>query len=340
MFNINVSTKSIDDDSVGIELNRQDTRLYNYHNITRLAAIFNNLYLHINSHRTVDEIYDSFLNIADPNVILHNFCKDFKDIYYLYLHFRFQTPVTTAFQETDNMNISPDFPIYTWFSHFTLFTIYSSRHINALLQKCSAFVYIYGIDNLIINREYHDSSKKSFEQIQQERMLSEKTRLISEQLGNYNSTAINDSDTDFCNIYKSRRQQRNQVNGPLLDPELERIINRNKNTFQMINRISLPVNMYGPNRSFVLDNIYAIQKNLDKTHKTECSKHWAYLNIVYYILESAIRPIIEDITREKRNDVCNIHIKFKKRDLVSVGQFNHGNIGEIKTTSTNVYCPS
>lgn len=336
MFNINVPS-SLSDDEVGVQLDRQDTPLYNYHNITRLAAIYNYLYLRVNEHRTVDDIYEHFVTIGDPSDILRNFCKDFKDIYYLYLHYRFQIKVTTTFLETDEIKISPDMPIYTWFSHYTLFTIYSPRHLGSLLQKCAAFVYIYGIDNLIINREYQDSSRKSFEQVEQERMLSEKTRLISEQLGIATQHA-DESHTDFCNIYtlpQQQQQQQERQRFSFVSASIGNFLNKNYNAIETIKNIA-SVDDYGPDRRFILNGIYPIQTNIGKVYQRQYTKHWAYLNIVYYILELAVTPIIEDITREKRADLATIQIKFKKKDLPRAGRFTHGNIGEVKTP--NVHC--
>lgn len=333
MLNINV-TSSIFGESVAIQLDRQNTSLYNYHNITRLAAIYNYMYQRINEHRSVDDIYDRFISM-DPSDILRNFCKDFKDIFYLYTCYRFQIRATTTFLETEDMRVSPDLPIYTWFSHYTVFTIYSKKYIASLLQKCAAFIYIYGIDNLIINKEYSDSSRKSFEQIEQERKLAEKTRLISEQLGATQNTN-DESHTDFCNVYtlpQQQQQQQDRNKNSYVSASFSKYLNNNYNTIQAIQNIS-SVDGFTGDRRFVLGNIYPIQTNLPKVYQRQYTKHWAYLNIVYYILEAAIRPIIEAITREKRSEQANIQIKFGKKDLPGAALFTHNNIGEL---NNNVY---
>lgn len=337
MFNhINVpsSPSSLDDDSVSsVQLDRQDTALYNYHNITRLAAIYNYLYLDVVENRTADEIYDHFVTIGDPSEILRNFCAHFKDIYYIYLHYRFKVGVNTAFLETDEIKVSPDLPIYTWFSHYTLFTIYSPRHMGSLLQKCAAFVYIYGIDNLIINKEYRDNSKKSFKEQEKERLLTEKTRLISEQLGVSAAQNIDESHTNFCNIYtlpeQQRRREKQQYS--FVSSSVGEFLNKNYRAMEAIRTLE-SVDDFGPDRRFILGGIYPIQTNLNKSYQPQYTKHWAYLNIVYYILESAIRPLIEDITKEKRSDPSQIQIKFQKKDLPGTKGFTHGNIGEVKIT--------
>lgn len=310
-------------DELGVSLNRQDVYLYEYHNLTRLAAIFSHILLQTSDHNSVDDIFKRFTQIKDPQTILTVFIKDFRKIYYLYIQARFDRLKNLCFQKTVIENKLMH-PIYSWFTNGVLFTSYSEEHLKSLINKSSAFIYLYGINNIVINAPLSSrgASKRLLEQQEDERILAEKTRIIAKSFKSIDDSDINATLKD---VYTGapRRCNSNVAFGATrysADYRLQLVTSNVISADHVLNR-----------EKYVLDTIHPIQKNIREVYSDEYGKHLVHLSIVYYILETAIRPLIEELTKSTVDEtVLTIDFTSGVRDKNRAGLgsfFTHGTIG-------------
>lgn len=322
MVQINIPDRG---DELAVSLNRQDVYLYEYHNLTRLAAIFSHVILRTSEHSSVDDIFKRFTQIRDPQTILTVFIKDFRKIYYLYIQARFDRLKNLCFHKTVLENKLMH-PIYSWFTNGVLFTSYSEEHLNSLINKTSAFIYLYGINNIVMNAPLSSrgTSKRLLEQQEEERILSEKTRIIAK---SFKAIDDNDINATLKDVYTGapRRCSLNVAFGATrysADYRLQLVTSNITSADEVFNR-----------EKYVLDTIHPIQKNIREVYSVEYSKHFAHLSIVYYILETAIRPLIEELTKSTVDEtVLTIDftsgIRDKSRSAAGLGSFfTHGTIG-------------
>lgn len=291
MFKLNIPLKKKE---IIFELDKQDPKLYDYYNLSRLAALFNYLNNGIKIHTCVDDIFEKFISLTTPVSIVKTFVMSFEKIFHLYINARFPQITHLCFNRT-KVPIYENMPIYCFLQMGILIVSYSPDYLTQLINKTLTLNYLFGNDDTIKDAEsfQHGSQSNSVSRIKENEQNFERTiDLIS--------LKINKE----CSELKSKCIGYGQHQNDNFD---------DSNFMSSLDCIQNFVDIFqNQDNDYILNNVYSIQKNISKIFTEHNRLHLINLSVINYILESSVQTILEEVTHTKIEKPV-IRIKFGSR---------------------------
>lgn len=292
MFKLNIPLKRKE---INFELDKQDPKLYDYYNLTRLAALFNFLNNGIKMHTCVDDIFEKFISLTTPTSIVNTFVMSFEKFFHLYINARFPQITHLCFNRT-KVPIYENMPICCFLHMGILIVSYSQDYLTQLINKTLTLNYLFGND---------DSMKEADESFS-------RYGHSSLMMSNSTDTRIKENDHNFrrtidlislkinkeCSVFKSKclgyDQQHRQNNNYYNNLDVS-------NCISSLDCIQNFVDIFQnqDNNEYILNNVYSIQKNISKIFAESNRLHLINLSVINYILDSSVQAILEEITQTK-----------------------------------------
>lgn len=288
--------------SFNINIDKQDRNVYDYHNVTRLAAIFNNVHLKITEHKTVDEIFKIFTDRIRASEVIEVFLNNFEEIFLKYIRCKYTTIDNIVFNDID-VPLYSHLPIHCWYSNTILFVTYTSKYLNTLMKNVSSLLFAYGEDSILdaCKIDGNDNCLKLID---------------SNKVAN-----INHEMNKTIEMISSRIASENFGNCSMLDNNfylmeekttLESLVTNN---LQIMNSLNKTDDELCPNNSkYILKNVFKIQQNISKIYTKQNFSCLTFLHAVYYVLDSVTQSITTKIVLgddKKEAKKTNIHVNFK-----------------------------
>lgn len=273
------------------KLDKQPVNLYNYHNLSRLAALFNYIITDTRTHTSVDDVFERFISATTPISVMKTFVDSFEDFFYLYINARFTHITHVCYNSTKNP-IHDNLPIYCFMHSGILIVSYSADYLTHLVNKTSTFNFLFGKANVFIRSTAEERNVSGNEGIHEnERILNKTIDQISLKLRANN----NEKREKSCHFTLDR------VN------DIPTIGYKDYSTLDFIQSFE-DVYKNGDN-NYILGNVYPIQTNIGKIFTEKNRLHLTNLSIINCILETAIATVLEELTKEQI-DKPKIKIKF------------------------------
>lgn len=302
IINCNVPTES--GPSI-IHVDRQDRNVYDYHNVTRLAAIFNNIMSKVDIHTSVDEIFSKFM-LHQPNQLIKNFITNFEEYFEKYICCRYSSITNVVFHDISSP-LMPNTPIHCWYYNSVLFVTYTTSYLDDLLQTVSSLLFAYGEENILDdtnmncnNMSYTAQMNKTIDMINA-RVVPPAKNLKKENLSYYQFNEIKKAGvcvTDVRQIFDAVKA--NEANGTVTR-----------------------------NTPYILTNVLGIQKNIKDVYCRANFSSLLYLYSVYYVLDAVTRSITTKIIlgedSKKEQPRTNIRVNFKSIPTSKFG-FMHNDV--------------
>lgn len=308
MYKINILQEKKE---ILFELDRQNRKVYDYCNLSRLAALFNFIINDIKIHTCIDEVFEKFISLPNPVIILQTFIKSFENFFYLYVNARFPHITQICFHSTKKP-IHDNIPIYCFLQMGILIVSYSIDYLTLLINKTLTLNYLFGKDDTIKEVElsqYNNSYNFDNAINENERNFKKTIDLISLKINKNclesKSVCLRYNQNQNQNLYYSIHDN----DSPSLDciQNFEEIFQTQQN-------------------KYILNNIYSIQKNINEIFCEKNRLHLTYLAIVNHILDTSIQTVLEEVTRTKIEKPV-IKIRFDRKNSDSKDhQFIHTNI--------------
>lgn len=179
--------------AVYFDLDRQNVDVYNYHNLTRLAAILNYMILRCCAHKDVDDVFNRFVDsITNPLAIIDCFLDKFEDFFYLYVRARFPNVQHLCFSSL-HKPIVDNSPIHFWVEGGVGFVAYVKPYLKDLLQRTSALCMLHTAINADNNSTTKDRFMHSAEYSAATNMLSANERALQAQMRSFVAKAVSEN---------------------------------------------------------------------------------------------------------------------------------------------------
>lgn len=280
----------------GVHINYEKKSIYDYNNLTRLAAIFYYMISNVARYESPDDVYFRFVNIGQDLFVL--FQEHFRFIFFMYFKSRFIADIKINFIDIkDSIQTSP---IICSIRVGQLFVFYSSKLLNEMLNKTMTCFCLY--NNAISFNEEEECDDKLNELA---------SRLLLERKKQFEcGTAIN------------THSKHVDVNS--LECLFEPTPHSKPITFDFNSYLSHDQGI----------TYQKTQENLIDIYSGKYSSHLFFLHTVYYIFETAINKLLfESVCRKKlegvnKPEIPTVTIRFSSQ-IKARDQYSWGNLGKI-----------
>lgn len=320
-----------------INLDRQDRDVYDYHNVTRVAAILNHVMYSINEHVDVEHIFRLFLK-GNSSDVIKCFVIKFQEVFEKYIRLLFSTIGNIVFHRAP-ITLTPNSPIFCWYANSILFVTFNEKYLSDLLNNISSMLFGYGEDNIIQTLEENygslsTSNKFNFSMNQSIEMVSARIsnnrtncstlvdnfyRIEDEDVsgGRVGSCGGGGGGSSINNTYDGLPPVNLLFNGRFDSDEYNNTSVGNRNSLDDDAAGRQNFSIERNNIDFILNKVFKIQKNIGDVYSRKNMSKLIILHSIYYILENVTKSITTKIflgaDEIKEIDKTTIKVNFKRK---------------------------